>query len=73
MKKIKAFISIDLEGMPYIVIPGHLSLKGTLYTEARKIASKITLIVAEELKNAGFDDILRIFNQLVLKIKMVVT
>ncbi len=54
----KAFISIDLEGMPYIVIPGHLSLKGTLYTEARKIASKITLIVAEELKNTGFDEIL---------------
>ncbi|MHA2074029.1 MAG: M55 family metallopeptidase [Candidatus Hodarchaeales archaeon] len=54
----KAFISIDLEGMPYIVIPGHLSLKGKLYTEARKIASKITLVVAEELKNAGFDEIL---------------
>ena len=54
----KAYISIDLEGMPYIVIPGHLGLKGTLYTEARKIASKVTLIVAEELKNVGFDDIL---------------
>ncbi|MHA2305710.1 MAG: M55 family metallopeptidase [Candidatus Hodarchaeales archaeon] len=54
----KAFISIDLEGMPYIVVPGHLSLKGKLYTEARKIASKITLVVAEELKNAGFDEIL---------------
>lgn len=54
----KAYISIDLEGMPYIVIPGHLGLKGTLYTEARKIATKVTLVVAEELKNAGFDDIL---------------
>ena len=26
----KAFISVDLEGMPYIVIPGHLNLKGPL-------------------------------------------
>jgi D-amino peptidase len=54
----KAFISVDLEGLPYIVIPGHLSLKGTLYTEARKIATKITLITAEELKKNGFDEIL---------------
>ncbi|MEA2089345.1 MAG: M55 family metallopeptidase [Thermoproteota archaeon] len=53
----KAFISVDLEGMPYIVIPGHLSLKGTLYDEARKIATKVTLIVAEELNKNGFDEI----------------
>ena len=54
----KAFISVDLEGMPYVVIPGHLNLKGTLYTEARKIATKITLITAEELNQNGFDEIL---------------
>jgi len=53
----KAFISVDLEGMPYIVIPGHLSLKGVLYDEARKIATKVTLIVAEELNKNGFDEI----------------
>ena len=51
----KALISIDLEGMPYIVIPGHLSLKGTLYAEARKIATHVTLTVAEELNKIGFD------------------
>ena len=54
----KAFISIDLEGLPFIVIPGHLSLKGTLYSEAREIATKIALIVADELKKKGFDEIL---------------
>ncbi|MFW9778991.1 MAG: M55 family metallopeptidase [Candidatus Heimdallarchaeota archaeon] len=54
----KAFISLDLEGLPYIVIPGHLSLKGTLYSEARKIATKIVLIVAEAFKRNGFSDIL---------------
>jgi D-amino peptidase len=54
----KAFISLDLEGLPYVVIPGHLNLKGTLYSEARKIATKIALIVAEELNKNGFSDIL---------------
>jgi len=54
----KAFISVDLEGMPYIVIPGHLNLKGTLYDEARKIATKVTKIVAEELNKNGFDEII---------------
>jgi len=53
----KAFISVDLEGMPYIVIPGHLNLKGSLYDEARRIATKITLIAAEELNKNGFDKI----------------
>jgi len=53
----KAFISVDLEGMPYVVIPGHLGLKGALYEEARKIATKIALIAAEELNKNGFDEI----------------
>ena len=53
----KALISVDMEGMPYIVIPGHLGLKGSLYAEARKIATKITLTVAEELNDNGFDQV----------------
>jgi len=55
---LKGFISVDLEGMPYIVIPGHLNLKGTLYEEARKIATKITLVVAQELYENGFEKII---------------
>jgi len=54
----KAFISVDLEGMPYIVIPGHLTLKGTLYNEARKIATNVTLFAVDELNKNGFDEIL---------------
>jgi D-amino peptidase len=54
---VKAFISVDMEGMPYVVIPGHLGLKGALYDEARKIATKVTLTVAEELSKNGFDEI----------------
>jgi D-amino peptidase len=53
----KAFISVDLEGMPYIVIPGHLGLKGRLYDEARKVATKVTLVVANELHKNGFNDV----------------
>jgi D-amino peptidase len=53
----KAFISVDLEGMPYIVTLGHLGLKGSLFEEARKIATKITLTVAEELNKNGFNEI----------------
>jgi len=54
----KAFISVDLEGMPFVVIPGHLNLKGSLYDEARDIATKLTLIVAEELHKNGYDKII---------------
>jgi len=55
---LKAFISVDLEGMPYIVIPGHLNLKGPLYEEARRIATKIALITADELNKNGFDKVI---------------
>jgi len=54
----KAFISVDLEGMPYIVIPGHLALKGILHDEARRIATKVTLTVADELRKNGFDKVI---------------
>jgi D-amino peptidase len=54
----KAFLSIDMEGLPYVVIPGHLGLKGSLYEEARKIATKVALITAKELHGNGFDEIL---------------
>jgi D-amino peptidase len=53
----KAFISVDLEGMPYVVARSHLNLKGTLYAEARKIATKVALTVADELHKNGFDEV----------------
>jgi len=53
----KAFISVDLEGMPHIVVPAHLNLKGKLYDEARNIATEVTLAVADELHKNGFNDI----------------
>jgi D-amino peptidase len=55
--KLRAFISVDLEGMPYVVIPGHLGLKGAQYSEARKIATRLTLATAEELHGHGFEEV----------------
>lgn len=54
----KAYISVDLEGMPYVVIPGHLKLKGAQYSEVRKIATKLTLVVVNALHEEGFDEII---------------
>lgn len=54
----KALISVDLEGMPFIVDPSQLSPKRALYEEARKIATKITKITAEALNENGFDEVL---------------
>ena len=58
MTHLKAFISVDLEGMPFVVIPGHLNLKGSLYEEARKIATKVTLVVADELRKNSFNEVI---------------
>ena len=53
----KAFISVDLEGMPFIVSPQHLVEKGVLYNEARKIATEVTLTAADALHRAGFEEV----------------
>lgn len=59
MQQIKqAFISIDLEGMPHVVSGEHLSVDGKLYTEARKIATKITLATANTLKERGVEEVI---------------
>jgi D-amino peptidase len=55
---LKAFISVDMEGMPYVVIPGQLNLKGSLYEEARRIATRVTLTVADELNKNGFQTVI---------------
>ncbi len=53
----KAFISVDLEGMPYIVSPEHLAPGRKLYTEARRVATRVTKVVAEALTREGFDEV----------------
>ncbi|MEM2136973.1 MAG: M55 family metallopeptidase [Candidatus Methanomethylicia archaeon] len=58
MNILKAFISVDLEGMPYIVTPAQLGIKGSLYKEARDIATKVTSIVCDELHKCGFNEVI---------------
>jgi len=56
----KALISVDMEGMPYIVNPNQLRLRGSrsLYDEGRRIATRITLIAANELSKNGFEKVI---------------
>jgi D-amino peptidase len=56
-RALKAFVSVDLEGLPFVVVPGHLNLKGSLYEEARKIATRVALTAADELHNSGFEGV----------------
>lgn len=42
----RAFISLDLEGLPYVVSREHLFVKGALYSEARKIATRIVKLTS---------------------------
>jgi len=54
VSSVRAFISVDLKGVPHVIIPGHTSSKSSVYDVARKTATGITLIVAEGLNKNGF-------------------
>ena len=53
----RAYVSVDLEGMPFIASIEHLYTRGPLYSEARRIMTKVTLWVAEALHREGFDEV----------------
>ncbi len=53
----KAFVSVDLEGMPYIVNVEQLSINRKLFNEARKIMTLIVKKACEYLHEYGFNDI----------------
>lgn len=53
----RAFISLDLEGLPHVVSPEHLSVKKALYGEARKIATEVVKITAMTLHELGFEEV----------------
>ncbi len=54
----RAYISVDLEGMPFIVSVDHLSVGKPLYEEARRIATELVLTVCESLRREGFEEVL---------------
>lgn len=53
----KAYVSVDLEGMPYVVSPLHLEPGKPLFEEARKVATRVVLAAAEELHGRGFGEV----------------
>ena len=58
VRPMRVFISVDLEGMPYIVSREHLFVKGALYSEARRITTEIVRTTAEALHEGGVDEVI---------------
>jgi D-amino peptidase len=54
----KAFISVDMEGLPHIVSGEHLSLGKKLYDEARSIMTECTLAMVDELHKGGVERVI---------------
>ena len=54
MKK-RAFVSVDMEGLPHITSNEHMSPGKHLYDEARSIMTECVLAMADELHNSGFE------------------
>ncbi len=53
----KAYISVDMEGMPGIYHVAQTAPKAFLHQEGREIATRITLLVCEILHKKGVDEI----------------
>lgn len=51
----KAFISIDIEGIPHVVSKQHTSLDGKLYAEARQLMTESLLVVLDSLYKLGVE------------------
>ena len=54
----KAYISVDVEGMPYIVSREHLAPGRSLFGEARRIVTAVVCTVVEELTKQGFEEVI---------------
>ena len=51
----KAFVSVDMEGLPHITSNEHMAPGKHLYDEARSIMTECILAMTDELHNSGFD------------------
>ncbi|MEM1508455.1 MAG: M55 family metallopeptidase [Thermofilaceae archaeon] len=54
----KAYISVDVEGMPFIVSRDHLSPGRPLFEESRRITTSLVTTVVEELHRQGFAEVI---------------
>jgi D-amino peptidase len=57
LKKRRAFVSVDMEGLPHITSMQHMLPGKLLYDEARSIMTECTLAMTEELHESGFERI----------------
>ncbi|MEM1816138.1 MAG: M55 family metallopeptidase, partial [Desulfurococcaceae archaeon] len=53
----RAYVSVDLEGLPGVVSGTMLSPWSSQFSRASKIATKLTNIVVDELYKQGFEEI----------------
>lgn len=53
----RAFVSVDLEGLPHVVSRLHLIPGRPLWEEAREIVTKIVVRVCEVLRDNGFEEV----------------
>jgi D-amino peptidase len=51
----KAFVSVDMEGLPHITSNEHMSPGKHLYDEARSIMTECVLAMTDELHKSGFE------------------
>jgi D-amino peptidase len=55
---LKAFISVDMEGLPHVVSYEHMTYGRALYDEGRRIMTDCVLAVVEELKKSGVNQVI---------------
>jgi D-amino peptidase len=51
----KAFVSVDMEGLPHITSNEHMGPGDHLYDEARSIMTECVIAMVDELHNSGFN------------------
>ena len=54
----RAYVSVDMEGMPFVVSEDHLAPGRPLFEEARRVATAVVACVAEELHQRGFSEVI---------------
>ncbi|MEM0015186.1 MAG: M55 family metallopeptidase [Zestosphaera sp.] len=53
----RAFVSVDLEGLPYVVSRLHLTPGKTLWEEARRVVTRVVVKACEVLRGSGFEEV----------------
>jgi len=54
----KAYISVDIEGMPGIASRYHLSADSPLFEKARRVTTEMIIVLVEELFSQSFEEVL---------------